>query len=182
MSDERVREMTMKVMSEEHKLIMKEVNTLAASILEYLKNIRESLKYCTTAFGMELPPIEGQDDGDRPVSTYEKEQFKKGLDGEKLMAKSLGVSSVNPPTTTESSENSKPSETEKKKYAFYDCLVLSHSKKAVQVLMNNTQQWFPNKSIYNLDEINLIETKQFQTFKFGWWIIELKGLEALFNE
>jgi hypothetical protein len=112
MSEERVREMTMKVMSEEHKLIMKEIITIKAqneAILAYMKKVSI---------------LNFQDDGDRPVSTYEKEQVSAGTgpdhygfpmgqsDGEKERSGSVdtGVKAL---SGKERPANSKPSETEK---------------------------------------------------------------------
>ena len=64
----------------------------------------------------------------------------------------------------------------------YDCKMLSHSKKAVKVLMAFKQQWFPNTSIKNFEEIDLEDVDSYQTFWFHEWIIIDKGLEALFYD
>lgn len=64
----------------------------------------------------------------------------------------------------------------------YDCRVLKHTDKAVNVLMDDKQQWFPKGWIVNLEMIDLEEMDNYQTFQFRWFGIVKKGLEGLFNE
>ena len=89
------------------------------------------------------------------------------------------------------SDDSKPSKTKVKeevmtkeawKIVKYDCRVLKHSEKAVNVLMDDKQQWFPKGWIVNLEEIDLEEMNDYQSFQFRWFGIVKKGLEGLFND